>query len=186
MKDKNKEYYMNMSNEIHVPPEVLGKVMDMKKKDIRRKNMMKYAASIAAAFVVCFLASNGICYAATGNTWIGEFSMYINGEWIEQEITFYEEDDTIYGELEVETDDESTTSITIIEEDASEYDAMDLTNEIIQEDGKTYLCIGDSKIDITEDFADGYCSGTFEMNGETLQYEVSGNAEDYELSVQNE
>ena len=67
--------------------------------------------------------------------------------------------------------------------DGAEYEECTFTPEILQENERIYLVIGDSKIDITEDFADGECSGTFEFKGVTFEYELSGTVDDYTVDV---
>lgn len=78
----NKEFYTDTFNEVHVPAAVLGKVRDMKmeKTTIKRQNKLRYAVSAVAVLAVCLIASNGICYAATGDTWIQKVTFYVNGE----------------------------------------------------------------------------------------------------------
>ena len=38
------------------------------------------AVAVAAAVALCFVGSNGICYAATGDTWVEKMIVYFNGE----------------------------------------------------------------------------------------------------------
>lgn len=196
---KNKEYYQETFNEIHVPEAVLGKVRDMKmeEKKIQKKSRLRYAAAIAAAFGLCIVASNGICYAATGNTWVEKVILYVNGEPVEQDITWYQEGDTVYGQMEYEIEGDEPASVVfydgagaapeledVADKDAVEYsDVVDFTTEIIEENNRLFLVIGDSKIDITEDFADGACSGTFEFQGVTHNYEVTGTPDEYSVEV---
>lgn len=59
------------------------------------------------------------------------------------------------------------------------------TSELKEEDGRIYLLINgdDIKIDVTEDIKDEKCEGTFEKDGETWNYEVTGNLDGYGLVV---
>lgn len=202
---KNKEYYQSTFDEVHVPEAVLGKVkgMKMEEKKIQKKSKLRYAAAIAAAFGLCIVASNGICYAATGNTWVEKVILHINGEAVEQDITWHQDGDLVYGEFEYETDGEEPAVIEFYDAEASvpdgtgygfiagkasedetmEHSESDFHTEILQENERIYLVIGDSKIDITEDFADGECSGSFEFKGVTFDYEVTGTVDEYSVNV---
>lgn len=203
---KNKEYYQRTFDEVHVPEAVLRKVkgMKMEEKKIRKKSKLRYAAAIAAAFGLCLVISNGICYAATGNTWVETVILHINGEAVEHEITWRQEGDTVYGEFQYETDGKEPAIVEFYGADGSASHSMEGTGdgsicgkttdnaeaseagfhtEVIQENDSIYLVIGDSKIDITEDFADGECSGTFEFKGVTFMYEVTGTADEYTIDV---
>ena len=198
----NREFYKETMDEVHIPEAVLGKVRNMKTEQsrIKKRETLRYAVSVLAVLMICFAASNGICYAATGNTWVGKLTMYVNGEKVEQDITLYkdEDGDVIHGKIEAE---EGADSLEIIlPEGASEaaYDEADNTisfgsgntgkeYRLTSEEGKNYLVIGDNflKIDITEDFADGKCSGSFEWEGVTYQYEITGDMEEYDIDIQS-
>lgn len=89
------EKYKQMMNEIHVSETILRKVMemDMSKKMLNRKRMMKKVGTIAAALTLCIVASNGICYAATGHSWVTKAIISVNGEEYEQEFIYEEQAD---------------------------------------------------------------------------------------------
>lgn len=198
---KSEKYYKETFDEVHVPLALLGKVRDMKmeKKEIEKKSKLRYALSAVAAFVFCMVVSNGICYAATGETWISKAIVYINGEPVEKDITWHMEGDTVVGEMEVDVSEDGTARVDYFEvrdDDISGIDdvqdmQIELTDnesalmnaEVISEGDRVFLCVNDEKIDITEDFADGSCTGTFEMDGKTLNYEVTGTIEEYSISI---
>ena len=113
---KEKESIKQVYDEIHAPEALLRKVMEMNKKEFKFRNAVKYVAMAAAALAITVVASNGICYAATGETWIDKIVVYINGVETEQEITWYEEGDLIYGTMEVEMDTENPVTIEMITE----------------------------------------------------------------------
>lgn len=187
----NKEFYTDTFNEIHVPAAVLGKVRDMKmeREAIKRQSKLRYAVSAVAVLAVCLIASNGICYAATGDTWIQKVSFYVNGEKQELDVTMHKEGDTVVGEVTREVDEGeeayvvTTDNIGSDEEIVVESAIKD--SSLISEGDKVYLVIGDNlkKIDITEDFADGKCSGSFELEGLTYNYEVTGTVEESSISL---
>lgn len=185
----NKEFYKDTFNEVHVPAVLLGKVRDMKmeKATIKKQSKLRYAVSVVAVLAFCLIASNGICYAATGDTWIQKVTYYVNGEQQELDVTMHKEGDTIVGEVTKEIDEtEGEERIEMVTDgDVSDFGAeMELSanmkTSLVKEDNKIYLVIGDNqkKIDITEDFADGKCNGTFEMENKTYNYEVTGTVEE--------
>lgn len=198
----NREFYKETMDEVHIPEAVLGKVRNMKmeQKMIKKRETLRYAVSVLSVLAICFAASNGICYAVTGNTWVGKITMYVNGEKVEKDITLYKDEngDVIHGEIEAEEGADSLE--VILPEGASEaaYDEADNSisfgnsntgkeYHLISEEGKNYLVIGDNllKIDITEDFADGKCSGSFELEGVKYQYEITGDMEEYDIDIQS-
>lgn len=192
---RNSEYYKKAYDEVHAPAALLGKVMDMKKerKEIKKKNTVKKWLTAAAAMAFCFVASNGICYAATGKTWVQKVTVYLDGQPCEQEITFHQEGDVLIGELEVS--DAENHEYAVIEfrddvGDSTEYiSEMDFTmrTELVQENGRIWLVInGDNanRVDITEDFADGSASGIYAgFEGLSLRYTVTGTVEEYSVEL---
>ena len=68
------------------------------------------------------------------------------------------------------------------------YVGMDSTveidwQEVIEEGDRVYLTDGDMKLDITEDIQDGQASGSYEKQGLTYYYEISGSAGCWEYSI---
>ena len=101
MKEKIRQVY----DEIHAPEALLGKVMEMKKDEFKGRMMVKYIAAAVLALVITVVASNGICYAATGETWIGKMKVWINGVETEQEVTWQQDGDVLYGVMEMEVEE---------------------------------------------------------------------------------
>ena len=97
-------------DQIHAPEALLGKVMEMKKDTFKFRNCVKFAVAAVAALALTFVAGNGICYAATGETLFSKIRFYVNGEEVEHDITWREEDGTMVGTFEMELDsvDEET------------------------------------------------------------------------------
>ena len=97
-------------DQIHAPEALLGKVMEMKKDTFKFRNCVKYAVAAVAALALTFVASNGICYAATGETWISKIKVNINGNEVTPDVTWKEEDGNMVGTFEMELDsvDEET------------------------------------------------------------------------------
>ena len=101
MKEKIRQVY----DEIHAPEALLGKVMEMKKDEFKGRTAVKYIAAAVLALVITVVASNGICYAATGETWIGKIKVLINGVETEHDVTWQQDGDTLIGTLEMELEE---------------------------------------------------------------------------------
>ncbi len=197
---KNRDYVRSAYDEIHVPDALFGKVISMKKEN-KIRSVLKSAAIAFGAFTITFVASNGICYAATGETWVGKAIVYINGEKQEHEITYVQEGDKIVGKIEFEVDEQQDIAVQVDDEadgaveyniqvdsnadTSSEYDDAALVDMAILETGndKVYLVILDKTADITEDYADGEAKGQIDVNGQTVNYTVKGNRDEYEITI---
>ncbi|MBQ9768142.1 MAG: hypothetical protein IJW37_08580 [Lachnospiraceae bacterium] len=131
---KEKESIKQVYDEIHAPEALLRKVMEMNKKEFKFRNAVKYVAMAAVALAITLVASNGICYAATGETWIDKIVVFINGEETEQAITWHEEGDRVYGTMEVEMDTENPVTIEMITESGTPEEDAEI--EIIVTDPK--------------------------------------------------
>lgn len=109
MKDKIRQVY----DEIHAPEALLGKVMEMKKDEFRGRRIVKYIAAAVLALAIMVAASNGICYAATGETWIGKMKVWINGVETEQDVTWQQDGDMLVGIMEMEVEEGEPLSLEI-------------------------------------------------------------------------
>ncbi len=149
----NQEYIGNTFGEIHAPEELFGKVMNMDKKEMKKKNTLQYTVTALAAFAVVFMASNGICYAATGQTWVTKAIVTIDGERQEQNIEWKQEGDTAVGTMEpvegeevrfelksddfdVETDDIGNIKITT---DIDESSTKELEDGSVSQESETVI-----------------------------------------------
>lgn len=204
----NEEEIREVFDGIHMPPALLRKVENMNKNKNNKVKLAKTAAAVAAAFALCIAASNGICYAATGHTWISTVTMYINGKANIADVEWTKDGDTLIGKVEMPDDAESSSimvkefaaegtgeeDVTLSEteaqwsvgvEDAAKAAAL---CEVKKEGEKVYLLVenGEQKIDITEDIADKEAAGEFTWKGTTYSYYVSGDAGEYELAVSTE
>ncbi len=192
---RNSEYYKKAYDEVHAPAALLGKVMNMKKErnEIKKKNTAKKWLTAAAAMALCFVASNGIAYAATGETWVQKVTVYMNGEPVEQDVTFHQEGDMIIGEFEVDVPEGEDPAYVVVEskdddlsQAVSESSNYTMKTELVQENDRVYLVInGDNanRADITEDFADGTATGTYTLEGVSLTYTVTGTVEEYNVTL---
>lgn len=205
---KNEKRYKETFDKVHVPEELLGKVMDMENQTEKKaKRGWRYAMGALAAAFGLFVASNGICYAATGETWVSRMTIYLNGEKIEKEVTWQEnEDGTFFAEVEMEGDLECelfavTDDIELAAGDFSysfngeelagedgEYTFVNVEVET-DEDGSVWLRVNQdgtcvAEADVTADLADGMAEGDIAYDGLTYHYQVTQGADgEYELML---
>lgn len=100
----NAEDVKKVYDQIHAPEALLGKVMEMKKDTFKFRNGIKFALVAVAALVLTFVAGNGICYAATGETLFSKIKVSINGKEVTPEVTWEERDGNMVGSFEMELD----------------------------------------------------------------------------------
>lgn len=114
---ENKKWYQETFDQVHVPDKLLGKVMDMENQTKAKKGWRYAMGALGTAFAL-FVASNGICYAATGETWVSRMTIYFNGEKVEKDVTWQDNGDgTFIGTVEVDGDEEKDLfAITDVEE----------------------------------------------------------------------
>lgn len=89
----NKEKYKQAFSVLHAST-------DVRKEDIMKKKsayMAKRIAVAAIALVVGFAGSNGVCYAATGETWVEKVFVKVNGVEREATVTEFEDGTVCYG-----------------------------------------------------------------------------------------
>ena len=181
----NNEKMKNVYDEIHASDALFRKVMEMNKKESKFRSVMKYAVTAVAGVAVMFAATNGVCYAATGESLASRISFYINGEEQDVDVSWYQDEEGIYGEFEttVEEGDDVYFEIT----DSLEDDLIGVQSEInpvLEEiDGKVYLKMEGMIADITEDFADGSASGILECATGIYNYTITGTVEEYSIQV---
>lgn len=113
---KEKEAIKKVYDEIHASDALFGKVMELNMKSCKAKAVVKYVAASIAAATLAFGASNGICYAATGESLVSKVIVLINGEETEQEMVWTSEGDKVYGEVTIEVEDGDSASISFTEE----------------------------------------------------------------------
>ena len=208
----NRDYVRGAYDEIHAPDALFGKVMDMKNKEVKKfdkRNVLKYAAAFMA-FAIAFAGSNGICYAATGETWVKKAYVYINGEKQEVDMTWSQDGDTLVGQAEITTDDgvvcevveipnedgdivvddvvmEFTDSnvdeFAVNDDGTSVVISQDNVPQLKNEDGKVYLVVADETVDITEDFADGEATGEIKYDGKVVGYTITGSLDEHQIEL---
>ena len=101
----NKEKYKQAFSGLHAS-------IDVRMEDIMKKKSINVARRIAVAAValtVGFVGSNGVCYAATGETWVEKVFIKVNGVEKEAIVTEYEDGTVCYGiQLEPYQDGENS------------------------------------------------------------------------------
>lgn len=155
---KNREKVERVYKEIHAPEALVWKVMDMSKtmetKKFNKRNVVKYAVCTLAIMAMTFMASNGICYAATGESLVTKIKVTINGVEKQQDMNWTKDGDTYQGSVTIPGEDGSETTVII---DAESTEAFD--TDIIIESGES---VGENGMEVEE-------SITFEVkDGETV------------------
>lgn len=132
---KNREKVERVYSEIHAPEALVWKVMDMSKtmetKKFKTRNVVKYAVCALAIMAMTFVASNGICYAATGESLVTKIKVTFNGEELEQDVNWTKDGDSYKGSLTVPGEDGSVNTFEFEAEDAEAFDT-----DIIIESGE--------------------------------------------------
>ena len=123
---KEAEDVKKVYEQIHAPEALLGKVMEMKKDTFKFRNCMKFAVAALAALVLTFVAGNGICYAATGETLFSKIKVSINGKEVTPEVKWEERDGNMVGSFEMELDS--------INEETGEPDSVYAQFEVLPDD----------------------------------------------------
>jgi len=186
----NNDYIRGTFDEIQTPDALFGKVINMNKKQSKMRNIMKFATRAAAAFAILFVGSNGICYAATGQTWVEKIIVNVNGEEKEVDIEWTEDDDTLTGIATFEVDEEDGVEpveyiIAVENEEGSSKPEVNKVNipTLEEKDGKIYFNVSTQSIDITEDFADGKAEFECEVDGKMVKISVTGTVDENYIDI---
>ena len=211
---ENKKWYQETFDQVHVPDKLLGKVMDMENQTKAKKGW-RYAMGASGTAFALFVASNGICYAATGETWVSRVTIYFNGGSIEKDVTWQDNGDgTFLGTVEMDSDEE--TGLVMFRDDVDmtnngtysfEEDGMtadgnaEYVSSVIDcvveedEDGSVWVRVRvredgvcKAETDITADLADGFAEGELPCgDGFAYHYQVTQTeAGEYELMLSAE
>ena len=204
----NRKQYQAMMNDVHAPAEVLRKVRGIPMEKTKKRGVaLKMATVTCAALLGVFVVTNGVSYAATGETWVEKATVWINGEPIEMDVQMTQNGDVTIGTMEYTVDDGEGGQIDIsmtaegggIED--TTYEIKDYTTGTYQvqeggagcqvlesQDGKVVLAPdGAEPIDITDQVnANGAATGTFEKDGATYVYKVAGEPGNWHVDVEAE
>lgn len=203
----NQSQYKAMMGEVHASADLIGKVKGIPmEKTKKRTTALKFATATCAALLGVFVVTNGVCYAATGETWVEKATVYINGEPVEMDVQMSQNGDTTVGEINYTVEDADgeggEVQMTMISEggdfDDTTYEIHDYTVEGAEDgspnaddmvlestDGHVVLAPeGVEPIDLTDQLAtNGAATGTYEKDGATYVYRVSGEPGNWHASV---
>ena len=102
----NSSQYKAMMDEVHASADLIGKVKGIPmEKTKKRTTALKFATATCAALLGVFVVTNGVCYAATGETWVEKATVYINGEPVEMDVQMSQNGDTTVGEINYTAED---------------------------------------------------------------------------------
>ena len=203
----NSSQYKAMMGEVHASADLIGKVKGIPmEKTKKRTTALKFATATCAALLGVFVVTNGVCYAATGETWVEKATVYINGEPVEMDVQMSQNGDTTVGEINYTVEDADgeggEVQMTMISEggdfDDTTYEIHDDTVEGAEDgspnaddmvlestDGHVVLAPeGVEPIDLTDQLAtNGAAMGTYDKDGATYVYQVSGEPGNWHASV---
>ena len=209
----NASQYKAMMGEVHASADLIGKVKGIPMEKTKKRGVaLRLATATCAGLLGVFVVTNGVCYAATGETWMEKATVWVNGEPMEMDVQMSQQGDVTVGTVEYTVEDAvgegGDIAMTMSAEDgdfsnmayeikdytAGGADAADgATGGMVLEsdDGRVLLVPGDGSqaepIDITDQIkAQGSATGTFEMDGATYVYQVSGEPGNWHVSVQAE
>ena len=206
----NQSQYKAMMGEVHASADLIGKVKGIPmEKTKKRTTALKFATATCAALLGVFVVTNGVCYAATGETWVEKATVYINGEPVEMDVQMSQNGDTTVGEINYTVEDADgeggEVQMTMISEggdfDCTTFEIHDYTVEGAEDgspnaddmvlessDGHVILAPeGIEPIDLTDELAtNGAATGTYEKDGATYVYQVSGEPGNWHASVRLE
>ncbi len=178
----NREKYQQAFSVLKASKEIQMEEIPMKKNSV-----VKTAVAAAAAVAVCFVGSNSICYAATGETWVEKMMVFINGEATETEVNVTNLGNGDYEYSMDVTEDMSSVGMSIVTDENGVDRVGTMETEdvpvFVVEEGKQYLCFGETRTDITEDFSDGEATGEVICESGRYHYVITGTQEEYSISV---
>lgn len=205
----NANRYKAMMGEVHASADLIGKVKGIPMEKTKKRGVaLRLATATCAGLLGVFVVTNGVCYAATGETWMEKATVWVNGEPMEMDVQMSQQGDVTVGTVEYTVEDAvgegGDIAMTMSAEDGDfsnmAYEIKDYTAEgadaaegmvLESDDGHVLLVPGDGSqaepIDITDQIkAQGGATGTFEMDGATYVYQVSGEPGNWHVSVQAE
>ena len=193
--------YKETFEEINAPKELVLKLQVKSKEVVRQEaqdesavltkriNGWRRIAILATAFVLLIAFSNGIVYAATGNTWIKSIVVCLNGTNDLIDMSVEERDKYVLLQGWV-MGDNGPIAVMIVNDKEDNETVDDVImhiymseTEIVEQDGKIYFRDGDIEIDITEDAVDGEVSGIYQIEGIMKQYKARYTDEGWNVSI---
>lgn len=196
-----------MMSDIHAPAELLANVKGIPMEKATKKKLsgfaLKYATAACAALLGVFIVTNGVCYAATGETWVEKATVWVNGQPREMDVQMTQDGETTVGTIEYELADgsdaiELSMSVDGADPNDTEFTINDYTvreqseenalpcQVLESKDGKVVLAVdGVEPIDITDQLREtGGAIDEFKKDGATYIYKVSGESGNYHASIE--
>lgn len=175
-----KEKFQRTFEKLHASPDVLKEVLDMADEEkmvpAGKKHFVPRAAIIAAAAII--IGSGGMAYAMDIGGIQKKVQVWLHGE---QTDAYFRGKN---GSYTLEYTDKDGKQIFIegggiaFEKDGTERpltneelleEAMEDSVEVLyEEDGRVLVCYKDQKMDVTDQFEDGFCNTQIEADGQTL------------------
>lgn len=207
----NQSRYQAMMGEVHASADLMRKVRGIPMEKTKKRGVaLRMATATCAALLGVFVVTNGVCYAATGETWVEKATVWVNGEPVEMDVHMSQNGDVTLGEITYEVADDETggavkfsteteggegDGVNIERFEITDYtvtgapDAAPNADNLILEDagGHVYLAPGDEvqPIDLTDELrAHGGATGTYEQGGKTYVYQVSGEPGNWHANVE--
>lgn len=206
---RNREQYQAMMSDVHAPAELLANMKGIPMEKATKKKLggfaLKYATAACAALLGVFVVTNGVCYAATGETWVEKATVWINGEPVEMDVQMSQNGDTTVGTIEYTVEDaDGQGGDVALTMEAEGGDFSDATFEIHDytvedapesalpcqvleaDDGSVIVAVeGVEPIDITSQLKEaGGAIDEFEKDGKTYIYKVAGEPGNYHASIE--
>lgn len=201
-----------MMGEVHASADLIGKVKGIPMEKTKKRGVaLRLATATCAGLLGVFVVTNGVCYAATGETWVEKATVWVNGEPVEMDVQMTQDGDVAVGTIEYAVEDAdgvgddvavtmpaeggdfSGTIYEIRDYAAEDAGASSAAGAMVLEsdDGHVLLAPGDGSevepINITDQLAaKGSATDTYEVNGSTYVYQVSGEPGNYRVSVEAE
>lgn len=164
-------------------------------KEMKKNKWIRNIGAAVAGLALCLVASNGIVYAATGYTWTSKIVVWINGEAVESEATWHEDEEGNYTlDLDMDSSEADSVSVAssfevdenvnVVPSDISGDELNEMMGEVVEEDGRKYFKYDGGRVDITDDLADdGEAEGDVVSTDGSIHYIVIESDGGYDVSV---
>lgn len=191
---------------IHAPAEVLTRAKGVCMEKTKKRDYALRIAAVACASVLgVFGVTNGMCYAATGETWVEKSILWVSdtpadfdldaemtgaSAPVGGEIEYSIEGEGSDGEdfaLEGEDDSEGMSEMVDPSVEGTDQPQFAVPAQLMEtDDGHYYVSPeGAEPQDVTDQLkGSGTAEGTFEKDGQTYVYKVSGEPGNYQVTVE--
>ena len=102
----NANRYKAMMGEVHASADLIGKVKGIPMEKTKKRGVaLRLATATCAGLLGVFVVTNGVCYAATGETWVEKATVWVNGEPMEMDVQLTQNGDVTVGTVEYTVED---------------------------------------------------------------------------------